>query len=196
MIFQVLSLKHNSISIHGTVLLPAAAILSIIFQKSRAMAMSIYPYTFKSVIFESAKSKLSFLKISQSVESGWSQIPIACNFLEAQKWHFRKCNFWTLRLMVCNLQNMLWLCMKTSIKPIGKFLAILPIFLKPLMSGKVESSSLRTNSSMFANCLVFCDVRDVQSLILDQNVMFGKFNVGTINVQCVRSSVFWCSFQD
>ena len=39
--------------------------------------------------------------------------------------------------------------------------------------------SLGMNSSMFANCLVFCDVRHVWSLVLGQNVMFGS----------VRSSV-------
>ena len=32
--------------------------------------------------------------------------------------------------------------------------------------------SLGMNSSMFANCLVFCDVRHVRSSVLGQNVMF------------------------
>ena len=58
------------------------------------------------------------------------------------------------------------------------------------------SNSLGTNSSMFANCSVFCDVLHVRSSILGQNVMFGKFDVQTFNVRSVRSSVFWCSFQD
>ena len=40
-------------------------------------------------------------------------------------------------------------------------------------------ASLGTNSSMFANCSVFCDVWHVQSSVLGQNVMFGS----------VRSSV-------
>ena len=35
----------------------------------------------------------------------------------------------------------------------------------------VSCSSLGTNSSMFTNCLVFCDVR---SSVLGQNVMFGR----------------------
>ena len=68
-----------------------------------------------------------------------------------------------------------------------------------VMFGSVQSSvlllcnqsRLRTYSLMFANCLVFCDVRHVRSSILGQNVMFGKFDVWS-----VRSSVFWCSFQD
>ena len=42
-----------------------------------------------------------------------------------------------------------------------------------------EKKSLGTNSSMFVNCLVFCDVWHIQSLVLSQNVMFGS----------VRSSV-------
>ena len=56
--------------------------------------------------------------------------------------------------------------------------------------------SLGMNSLMFANCSVFCDVRHVRSSTLVQNVMFGKFDVRTFNVRSVRSSVFWCSFQD
>ena len=59
-----------------------------------------------------------------------------------------------------------------------------------------ERDSLEMNSSMFANCSVFCDVRDVRSSILGQNVMFGKFDVRTFNVRSVRSLVFWCLFQD
>ena len=59
-----------------------------------------------------------------------------------------------------------------------------------------DQTSLGTNSLMFMNCSVICDVRHVQSSILGQNVMFGKFDVRTFNVWCVRSSVFWCSFQD
>ena len=54
-----------------------------------------------------------------------------------------------------------------------------------------DQTSLGTNSLMFANCSVFCDVRHVRSSILGQNVMFKKFDV-----RSVRSSVFWCSFQD
>ena len=59
-----------------------------------------------------------------------------------------------------------------------------------------DKTSLGTYSLMFMNCSVFCDVRHVQSSILGQNVMFGKFDVRTFNVRSVRSSVFWCSFQD
>ncbi len=59
-----------------------------------------------------------------------------------------------------------------------------------------DQTSLGTYSLMFANCSVFCDVRHVRSSILGQNVMFGKFDVRTFNVRSVRSSVFWCSFQD
>ena len=33
-------------------------------------------------------------------------------------------------------------------------------------------TSLGTNSSMFVNCSVFCDVRHVQSSVLGQNMMF------------------------
>ena len=40
-------------------------------------------------------------------------------------------------------------------------------------------SSLGMNSSMFANCLVYCDVQHVRSLVFGQNVMF----------RSVRSSV-------
>ena len=73
-----------------------------------------------------------------------------------------------------------------------------------VMFGSVQSSvlllcdqtSLGTYSLMFANCSVFCNVRHVRSSILGQNVMFGKFDVRTFNVRSVRSSVFWCSFQD
>ena len=50
---------------------------------------------------------------------------------------------------------------------------------------------LGTNSSMFTNCSVFCDVRHVRSSLLGQNVMFGKFDVRTFNVRSIRSSVFW-----
>ena len=72
------------------------------------------------------------------------------------------------------------------------------------MFGSVRSSVLLlwdqtshgTYSLMFANCSVFCDVRHVRSSILGQNVMFGMFDVRTFNVRSVRSSVFWCSFQD
>ena len=49
---------------------------------------------------------------------------------------------------------------------------------------------------MFMNCSVFCDVQNVRSSILGQNVIFGKLNVQTFNVRSVRSSVFWCSLQD
>ena len=42
-----------------------------------------------------------------------------------------------------------------------------------------DQSSLGTYSLMFMNCSVFCDVR---SSILDQNVMFGKFDIRTFNV--------------
>ena len=35
-------------------------------------------------------------------------------------------------------------------------------------------TSLGTNSSMFANCSVFCDVLHVRSSVLGQNVMFGS----------------------
>ena len=43
--------------------------------------------------------------------------------------------------------------------------------------------SLGTNSSIFANCSLFCDVRHVRSSILGQNVMFRKFDVRTFNVR-------------
>ena len=36
------------------------------------------------------------------------------------------------------------------------------------------TTSLGMNSSMFANCSLFCDVRHVQSSVLGQNVMFGS----------------------
>ena len=42
--------------------------------------------------------------------------------------------------------------------------------------------SLGTNSLMFENCLVFCDVRHVRSSILGQNELFEKFDVQTIVV--------------
>ena len=59
-----------------------------------------------------------------------------------------------------------------------------------------DQTSLGAESLMFVNCLVFCHVGHVRSSILGQNVMFGKFDVRTFNVRSVRSSVFWCSFQD
>ena len=49
---------------------------------------------------------------------------------------------------------------------------------------------------MFVNCSVFCNVQHVQSSILDQNVMFEKFDIWTFSVRSVQSSVFWCSFQN
>ena len=52
-----------------------------------------------------------------------------------------------------------------------------------------DQTSLGTYSLMFANCSFFCDVRHVRSSILGQNVQI-------FNVWSVRSSVFWCSFQD
>ena len=78
------------------------------------------------------------------------------------------------------------------------------VFGQNVMFGSVRSlvlllcdqTSLGTYSLMFANCSGFCDVRHVRSSILGQNVMFGKFDVQTFNVRSVRSSVFWCSFQD
>ena len=39
---------------------------------------------------------------------------------------------------------------------------------------EVVTSSLGTNSPMFMNCSVFCDVRYVRSSVLGQNVMFGS----------------------
>ena len=59
-----------------------------------------------------------------------------------------------------------------------------------------DQTSRGTYSLMFMNCSVFCNVRHVQSSFLGQNVMFRKFDVRTFNVRSVRSSVFWCSFQD
>ena len=59
-----------------------------------------------------------------------------------------------------------------------------------------DQTSLGTYSLMFMNCSVFCDVQHVRSSILGQNVMFGKLDVQTFNVRSVRSSIFWCSFQD
>ena len=59
-----------------------------------------------------------------------------------------------------------------------------------------DQTSLGTYSLMSTNYSVFCVVWHVRSSILGQNVMFRKFNVQTFNVRSVRSSVFWCSFQD
>ena len=42
---------------------------------------------------------------------------------------------------------------------------------------------------MIVNCSVFCDVQHVRSSILIKNVMFGKFDVQTFNVQSVWSLV-------
>ena len=61
--------------------------------------------------------------------------------------------------------------------------------------------SLGTNSSMFANCSVFCDVRHVRSSVLGQNVMFGSVrnsvlllcdqtSLGTNSLMFVNCSVF------
>ena len=61
--------------------------------------------------------------------------------------------------------------------------------------------SLGMNSSMFVNCLVFCDVRYVQSSVLGQNVMFGSVwssvlllcdqtNLGTNSLMFMNCSVF------
>ena len=65
--------------------------------------------------------------------------------------------------------------------------------------------SLGTNSSMFTNCSVFCDVRHVRSLILGQNVMFGSVrssvlllcdqtSLGTYSLMFANCSVF-CDVQ-
>ena len=62
-------------------------------------------------------------------------------------------------------------------------------------------SSLGTNSSMFTNCLVFCDVRHVRSSVLDQNVMFScvrnlvlllcdQTSLGTYSLMFAKCSVF------
>ena len=64
------------------------------------------------------------------------------------------------------------------------------------VAGVSISTSLGMNSPMFVNCSIFCDIRHVWSSVLGQNVMFGKFDVWTFNVQSVQRSVFWCSFQD
>ena len=61
------------------------------------------------------------------------------------------------------------------------------IWVMMMMGGMGGWSSLGMNSSMFANCSVFCDVRHVQSSILGQNVMFRKFDVRTFNVRSVQS---------
>ena len=60
MIFHVLSLKYNSISIHGTVLLPVAAILSIIFQKGNGHAfLKVWHQIVRSIFKCTYFSKLS-----------------------------------------------------------------------------------------------------------------------------------------
>ena len=59
-----------------------------------------------------------------------------------------------------------------------------------------DQTSLGTYILVYTNCSVFCDVQHVQSSILSQIVMFRKFDVQTFNVHSVRSSVFWCFFQD
>ena len=61
--------------------------------------------------------------------------------------------------------------------------------------------SLGTNSSMFANSSVFCDVRHVRSSVLGQNVMFGSVrssvlllcdqtSLGTYSLMFANCSVF------
>ena len=62
-------------------------------------------------------------------------------------------------------------------------------------------TSLGTNSSMFANCSVFCDVRHVRSSVLGLNVMFGSVqssvlllcdqtSLGTYSLMFTNCSVF------
>ena len=46
-----------------------------------------------------------------------------------------------------------------------------------LIWNSLVRNSLGTNSSMFANCLVFWDVQHVWSSVFGQNVMLGKFDV-------------------
>ena len=53
-------------------------------------------------------------------------------------------------------------------------------------------SSLGTNSSMFANCSVFCDVRHVRSSVLGQNVMF-EVQSGCYVTRLVLEHTVWCS---
>ena len=52
-------------------------------------------------------------------------------------------------------------------------------------------SSLGTNSSMFTNCLVFCDVRHVRSSVLDQNVMLGSI-LSSVLLLCDQTSLRTC----
>ena len=81
----------------------------------------------------------------------------------------------------------------------GEFVELLKVILHSthtLHSHILVLSSLGMNSSMFANCSLFCDVRHVRSLVLGQNVMLGKFDVRTFNVWSVQSSVYWCLFQN
>ena len=49
-------------------------------------------------------------------------------------------------------------------------------------------SSLGTNSLMFANCSVFCDVQHVRSLVLGQNVMFGSVQ-SSVLLLCDQTSL-------
>ena len=53
-------------------------------------------------------------------------------------------------------------------------------------------SSLGTNSSMFANCSVFCDVWHVWSSVLGQNVMFGTVPC-SVWLLCDQTSLGTCS---
>ena len=66
----------------------------------------------------------------------------------------------------------------------------------------VPNTSLGTNSSMFTNCSVFCDVRHVRSSVLGQNVMFrsvrssvlllcDQTSLGTYSLMFANCSVFW-----
>ena len=71
----------------------------------------------------------------------------------------------------------------------------------PQKSRNKMLSSHGTNSSMFANCSVFCVVRHVQSSVLGQNVMFGSVRssvrllcdqtiLGTYSLMFTNCSVF------
>ena len=51
-----------------------------------------------------------------------------------------------------------------------------------------KSTSLGTNSSMFVNCSVFCDVRHVLSSVLGQNVMFGSVQ-SSVLLLCDQTSL-------
>ena len=83
----------------------------------------------------------------------------------------------------------------------GPNIKLLPLYFPHSENYSRVFFSLGTNSLMFANCSVFCDVRYIRSSVLSQNVMFvsirslvlllcDQTSLGTYNLMFASCSVF------